>query len=113
MKLLEQYKVARSTHKILSATLPTRIKACTGVGLTMMEIHLLVSVYNLESDDKSTCSMVADDLGVTLPNVTGLYRRLERIGLAKKPKADDGDRRSRLLHTTVLGAEIAKIAEEL
>jgi len=60
--------------------------AVFGEELTLKEIHLIDTVYNLQRIGDNNFSKIASKLGITLGTLTTAFSRLERKGYLKKER---------------------------
>jgi DNA-binding MarR family transcriptional regulator len=66
------------------------------------QLHVL---YMLDSEGTKSMTVLADALGVTLPNVTGIVDRMVERGLVERVR-DEGDRRVVAVRTTAEGRNV-------
>lgn len=81
---------------------------CHANGLSLMGAHALALI---EMHGPMPMSRLADDLGVALPNATGIVSRLAERGIVAREHADD-DRRVVLVSLTDTGRRLIGEMEE-
>ena len=81
---------------------------CHAHGLSLMGAHALAL---LEVHGPMPMSRLADDLGVALPNATGIVGRLAERGIVDRDHADD-DRRVVLVSLNAVGRQLIGEMEE-
>lgn len=77
--------------------------------ISSTHLHVL---YLLESDGETTMSQLAERLGVSLPNVTGIVDRMEERGFVERGR-DPGDRRVVTLRATAGGRETVEEIDQI
>lgn len=75
---------------------------CQAHGLSIIGFHV---VSLLEMHDAMPMSRLADELGVALPNATGIVGRLTEAGIVQR-SSDEADRRVVLVSLTDKGREL-------
>jgi DNA-binding MarR family transcriptional regulator len=80
---------------------------CQAHGLSMTHFHILAI---LQGDGPTPMSRLADQLGVALPNLTGVITRMEERGVVERIH-DADDRRVVLARITPAGREIVQRVE--
>jgi DNA-binding MarR family transcriptional regulator len=80
---------------------------CHAYGLSMMHFQVLAI---LDAEGPTQMSHLADQLGVALPNVTGIIGRMEERGLVERVH-DADDRRVVLAQLTEAGGEVVRTVE--
>lgn len=84
------------------------VERCQAHGLSLMGLHALTL---LEMHGPMPMSRLADELGVALPNATGIIGRLAERGIVEREHADD-DRRVVLASLSANGRRLIREMED-
>jgi DNA-binding MarR family transcriptional regulator len=79
------------------------------LGISMPQLHIM---HTLQRTGEMTMSRLADVLGVSFSNATGLVDRLEERGFIERTRVAE-DRRIVLVHVTELGARTLRESDSL